>query len=81
MLVAKLFCLCSQQSTPLVLGFIIAIGSQLGDLIESLFKRDAGVKDSSRIIPGHGGVLDRFDSVFCALPLAYLYLKLAGILQ
>ena len=68
-------------ANTLVLGFIIAIGSQLGDLIESLFKRDAGVKDSSRIIPGHGGVLDRFDSVFCALPLAYLYLKLAGILQ
>ncbi|MCK4417245.1 MAG: phosphatidate cytidylyltransferase [Candidatus Latescibacteria bacterium] len=65
----------------LALSFIIGIGSQLGDLIESLLKRDAGVKDSSQIIPGHGGVLDRFDSVFCALPLVYVYLKVAGILQ
>ena len=54
-------------------GLIITMSAQLGDLSESLIKRDAGVKDSSDILPGHGGMLDRFDGYIFAIPVAYYY--------
>jgi phosphatidate cytidylyltransferase len=57
-------------------GFIVGVLGQISDLIESLFKRDAGVKDSSAILPGHGGFLDRFDSLLLVGPLVYLYMVL-----
>ena len=59
----------------LVIGIIVGIMSQIGDLVESLFKRDAGVKDASGILPGHGGFLDRFDAPLFVAPLVYLYLR------
>jgi phosphatidate cytidylyltransferase len=58
----------------LLFGAIVSVAAQVGDLFESLIKREGGVKDSSRIIPGHGGVLDRFDSLIFVLPVAYLLL-------
>lgn len=61
-------------SDGIVVGLIIGIVGQVSDLIESLFKREYGVKDASRILPGHGGFLDRFDSSFLSIPLIYAYL-------
>lgn len=56
-------------------GLIITISAQLGDLSESLIKRDAGVKDSSALLPGHGGMLDRFDGYLFAIPVSYYFFQ------
>lgn len=58
------------------LGVLVGIFGQIGDLVESAMKRNAGIKDSSKIIPGHGGALDRFDSFIFTVPLIYFYLRL-----
>jgi len=58
----------------IVLAFIIMVTGTLGDLVESMFKRSIGIKDSGNILPGHGGLLDRFDAVFVASPFVYVFL-------
>ena len=61
----------------LAVGLLVGVFAQVGDLVESLLKRDARHGDSSDIIPGHGGILDRFDSLYFGAPIVFYYLKLA----
>jgi phosphatidate cytidylyltransferase len=60
----------------IIVGAVIAVLAQMGDLLESALKRHVGVKDSGRLIPGHGGVLDRFDGYLLTLPAMYIYSQL-----
>jgi phosphatidate cytidylyltransferase len=59
----------------LVIALIVATIGTFGDLVESMFKRSVGVKDSGNILPGHGGLLDRFDGVFLSLPVVFAYIQ------
>jgi phosphatidate cytidylyltransferase len=62
----------------IIVSVIVSIAGTYGDLVESMLKRSIGVKDSGTIMPGHGGFLDRFDSVIISFPLVYLYISLFG---
>ena len=63
----------------LVMAALMNVLGVFGDLFESLWKRSAGIKDSGNIIPGHGGLMDRFDSALFAIPTGYIYLLLFGL--
>lgn len=63
-----------------VIGVVLSVVAQVGDLVESLFKREAGVKDSGGLIPGHGGVLDRLDSLYVVLPVSLVLYRMFGVL-
>ena len=83
MLVAVAVVLAAGSRMPLLapadalaIGALVSVAGPVGDLVESAFKRDAGVKDASDLIPGHGGVLDRFDSLMAVAPAVWYYLRL-----
>lgn len=61
-------------------GAVLSLMAQVGDLAESLFKREAGVKDSSNLIPGHGGVLDRFDALYFVVPVSAMLYRAFGLI-
>lgn len=65
----------------LIMAFLIIIFGTIGDLTESLIKRNVGIKDTGKILPGHGGILDRFDAVFVAAPVVYIFLRLLRYLN
>ena len=66
------------MNDSLVFGFISGVFGQFGDFGESLIKRDVGIKDSGDILRGHGGILDRFDSLLFSSPMIYIYLLVSN---
>lgn len=65
----------------LLLGLAVAVLAPMGDLFESMIKRDLSIKDSGSVLPGHGGLLDRFDSILLVLPAAFYLATYFGIVR
>jgi phosphatidate cytidylyltransferase len=63
----------------LIISAIIIVFGTFGDLVESLLKRELNIKDSGNILPGHGGILDRFDGIFLSVPIIFAYLQIVRI--
>jgi phosphatidate cytidylyltransferase len=64
----------------LLLGFVVALTATTGDLVESVIKRDLGIKDMGTLLPGHGGIMDRLDSLLVVAPVCWLMLQLVETL-
>lgn len=77
-LMATVFAILLHTATLVLLGPVVGVFGQIGDLVESLLKRNLHKKDSGDILPGHGGMLDRLDSTIFAAPVAYLLFRLIG---
>lgn len=67
-----------ERTDWIIISLIISVTGTYGDLVESMFKRSLGIKDSGNIMPGHGGFLDRFDSLIISFPVVFLYITLFG---
>ncbi|MCX7958129.1 MAG: phosphatidate cytidylyltransferase [Deltaproteobacteria bacterium] len=74
-IIALFFGKCPSLPFVLLAGVVVNLAGQAGDLFESMFKRDAGIKDSGNLIPGHGGMLDRVDAIIFSAPVMYLILR------
>jgi phosphatidate cytidylyltransferase len=72
----SIYCPGFSRTEWLVITVIILVSSTLGDLVESMFKRSISIKDSGTLLPGHGGMLDRFDGLFLSVPFVWVYLEL-----